>query len=765
MDDEELPQPEGPEPFQSEHGVADRGFVFADERGRTRVRPGGAFQVCKGKDLPDVEPRVGDGRLFPIHHADDPSATEQVVEHVDVALAQPEGASARQGAGEDFEAASHRRICRAAPGGGAAPHGLEGSAESGFGRLVGSEEFQACSPPIERVDPGHHCDVGAEIGLGSGRTHVRGVDPFEHSEGCTQRAGGCFDEQHFGHGDRRAAEGDENACLPQDVVRFEDTPIPLQTEHDVGPRTTSQADTVGEVGSAAFDPMEALHPGLAPAADGLEPILEPGHEVVRAGHFHGGIMTGCAHPATRCAAAAAILRAMNAYERLRPLLEPRVVAVVGVSRQGKQGAVFLQGLLDPGFRGTVYVVNPGASEIMGVPSFPSVSALPQRPDLAILVLPAEPAIGVVRECAERGVPGVAMFTAGFNELGTPEGTERARRLIEAAGGTTRIIGPNCMGVYNPRLGIAMFGGMPSRPGDVGLISQSGSLVQFIVNALADRGLGCSKAVSIGNQLDLTAADFLEALADDQETSVIAAYLEGVPDAQRFARVLRMTAARKPVVLWKAGRAAAGARAARSHTGQMAGAFQVWQGLARQAGAVLVRDIEELTDTVAAAAALQGSLPAGRRLAIVTGPGGPAVSASDACEESGLVLAELAPSTQDALRRVVAAAGTSVRNPIDVGMVLQGATAVYGESLRIALADPGVDAALVIGGDRSDPAAFAEMLIELRRTAGKPILYAQGGSFFGGEDQRARLAEGGVAVAPTAERAVRAYARLVTARNG
>lgn len=455
---------------------------------------------------------------------------------------------------------------------------------------------------------------------------------------------------------------------------------------------------------------------------------------------------------------------MSAYDRLRPLLEPRVVAVVGVSRQGKQGAVFLQGLLDPGFRGEVYVVNPGATEIMGVPSFPSVSALPKRPDLAILVLPAEPAISVVRECADLGVPGVAMFTAGFNELGTPEGEERARRLIEAADGRVRIIGPNCMGVYNPRLGIAMFGGMPAQPGPVGLISQSGSLVQFIVTALAERGLGCSKAVSIGNQLDLTAADFLEALADDPETGVIAAYLEGVPDARRFARILRATAVRKPVILWKAGRAAAGAWAARSHTGQLAGEFRIWQGLARQAGAVLVRDIEELTDTVAAAAALRGTPAAGRRIAIVTGPGGPAVSASDACEESGLILADLAPSTQEALRRVVAAAGTSVRNPVDVGMVLHGATAVYGEALRIALADPAVDAALVIGGDRSDPAGFAEMLIEARRQSGKPVLYAAGGRFFGGEEHLRRLAERGVATAPTAERALRAYARLVGARG-
>lgn len=451
---------------------------------------------------------------------------------------------------------------------------------------------------------------------------------------------------------------------------------------------------------------------------------------------------------------------MDAYEGLRPLLEPRVIAVVGASRQGKQGSVFLQGLLDPGFSGELYVVNPSASQVMGVPSYPSVSALPKRPDLAILVLPAEPAIEVVRECAGLGVPGVAMFTAGFNELGTPEGNERARRLLEAAGGRTRIIGPNCMGVYNPRLGIAMFGGMPRRTGPVGLISQSGSLVNFIVAAAAARGLGFSKAVSIGNQIDLTAADFLEAFAQDPETEVIAAYLEGLPDAQRFARMLRAVAPRKPLVLWKAGRVAAGARAARSHTGQLAGEFRIWEGLARQAGVVLVRDIEELIDTLVVATALRGERPRGRAVAIVTGPGGPAVSASDACEEAGLSLAQLSPATRDALRDVVAAAGTSVRNPIDVGMVLQGATAVYGEALRLALADPNVDAALVIGGDRSDPSGFASMLIEARRQSGKPVLYALGGSFFGGESEQARLVEGGVAPAPTPERAVRAYARLV-----
>jgi len=450
---------------------------------------------------------------------------------------------------------------------------------------------------------------------------------------------------------------------------------------------------------------------------------------------------------------------MSAYEALRPLFEPSAIAVVGVSRQGKQGAVFLQGLLDPGFRGEVYVVHPSATEIMGVRAYPSVRALPKRPDLAILVLPAEPAIEVVRECAEAGVPAVVLFTAGFNELGTPEGEERARRLLAAAGGRTRLVGPNCMGVYNAKLRIAMFPGMPSTPGPIGFVSQSGSLVQFVVRAANERGLGIGKAVSIGNQLDLTASDFLEYLSEDPETEVIAAYLEGLPDGRRFARVLRRAASRKRVVIWKAGRAQAGARAARSHTGQLAGAFAIWRGLAQQAGVALVRDLEELVDTLAVADAVRGLGPLGRRLAIVTGPGGPAVSASDACEESGLELATLGEGTTAELRRLVAAAGTSVRNPIDVGMVLEGAAEVYGRALELALSDPGVDAALVIGGDRREPGRFAEMLQETRARFRKPVLYATSFPLASG-DHGPELQRAGVATAPSGERLLRAYGRLL-----
>jgi acetyltransferase len=449
---------------------------------------------------------------------------------------------------------------------------------------------------------------------------------------------------------------------------------------------------------------------------------------------------------------------MAASDALRALLEPRSIAVVGVSRSGKQGAVFLLGLLEPGYDGRVYVVNPAATEIMGVRSYPSLSALPERPDLAVLVLPAEPAIEVVRECAEAGVPGAVLFTAGFNEAGTPEGDSRARALLDAAGGRTRLIGPNCMGIYNPARGIAMFPGMSAKVGGVGLLSQSGSLIHFLVRAVDARGLGFSKAVSMGNQLDLNAADYLDYLADDPDTRVIGAYLEGVPDGRRLQQSLRRAATRKPVILWKAGRVAGGARAALSHTGQLAGEHPIWQGIARQARAILVREAEELVDAIVAASALADYAELGQRIAIVTGPGGPAVSASDACEETGLSLAVLSEPTTRKLRELVPGAGTSVGNPVDVGMVIVDATKAYGRCIRVAITDPGVDSALVIGGDRADPRAFSEMLVEASRTSRKPLLYALAEDF-GTNPTADYLADHGVATAPSAERALRAYARL------
>jgi acyl-CoA synthetase (NDP forming) len=434
------------------------------------------------------------------------------------------------------------------------------------------------------------------------------------------------------------------------------------------------------------------------------------------------------------------------------------VAVVGVPRGPRPGQLFLQALLDPGYRGRIYPVNPNAQEILGLRCYPSVTSLPEAVDLAVIAVPAGAAISVVAECTERGVKAAIVFTAGFSELATDEGRAREVELLEVARrGPVRLVGPNCMGVYVPKTGLGSFPGLPSERGPVAFVSQSGSLSNRVVWDGSSRGLAFSKVISVGNQADLEASDFLEYLAEDPETDIISAYVEGAKDGRRLRRALEEACRRKPLVVWKVGRTRSGARAAGSHTGALAGEAEVWSALLRQVGALQVRDFEELLDLLVALRYV--GRPAGRRIAIVTGPGGPAVSAADACEEAGLALAELSAETCERLRTIVGGAGTSVRNPVDIGLVLGGAAEMYRRALEATIVDPEVDALVVIGGfgrgeglDTQDRA-----MVEMSRSTGKPILHV---SFGPGDPALERaLAREGIGSFASAERALQAYARV------
>jgi acyl-CoA synthetase (NDP forming) len=443
---------------------------------------------------------------------------------------------------------------------------------------------------------------------------------------------------------------------------------------------------------------------------------------------------------------------------VQALFEPRSVAVVGVPRSPRPGQLFLRALLELGYRGRIYPVNPNAQEILGLPCHPSVASLPEAVDLAIIVVSTELAASVVEECAEKGVKAAIVFTAGFSELGTSEGRERGRELVAAArAGPLRLLGPNCMGVYCPKSGLGNFSGLPSDQGPIAFVSQSGSLSNRLVWSGVARGVAFSKVVSVGNQADLESSDFLEYLAEDPETEIIAAYVEGARDGRRLWRALTAAGRRKHLVVWKVGRTRSGARAANSHTGALAGEAEVWSGMLRQAGALQVRDLDELLDTLVALRHL--GRPAGKRMAILTGPGGPAVSAADACEEAGLELADLAEPTKQRLRGVVASAGTSVVNPVDIGLVLAGALEMYRRALAATLDDPGVDAVVVIGHSLLGEGwpAHVEEMAELARAAAKPLLHVS----FGPADPgfEGALAASGIPSFTSAERALQAYARV------
>jgi acyl-CoA synthetase (NDP forming) len=313
------------------------------------------------------------------------------------------------------------------------------------------------------------------------------------------------------------------------------------------------------------------------------------------------------------------------------------VAVVGASTNpDSPGHDYVRSLLDFGYGGAIYPVNPRATELLGLKAYPSLGDVPGDVDYVICCIPSEGVLGVVDECRAKGARVLQLFTGRFSETGRSEGVRLERELmrrIRAAG--LRVIGPNCMGVYYPAGGLSFRPDLPKEPGGVAFLSQSGNnAVELILHA-AVRGLRFGKVVSYGNAADLDVPDFLSFLAGDPETEVIAAYLEGVHDGRRFLAALRSAADAKPVVILKAGRTAAGARSAVSHTAALAGSHAVWWGALRQAGALQVDTLEEAIDMLAAFSFLRRPRRlGGRRVGVVGGGGGRSVQSADACAEAG-----------------------------------------------------------------------------------------------------------------------------------
>ena len=408
--------------------------------------------------------------------------------------------------------------------------------------------------------------------------------------------------------------------------------------------------------------------------------------------------------------------------RIDEILHPRSVAIVGVPRGMKTGKLFFMALLDQGFSGNIYPVSTQADEIDGFKAYPSVTAIPGEVDLAIILVPSHLTLSAVRECAAKGVKGAVLFTAGYREMGTEEGRAQEEQLVEAARASgMRLIGPNCMGIYAPRSGLSFFPQLTREPGPVGLVSHSGSLANILCKTAPQRGIRFSKAVSLGNECDLTSADFLLYLGSDSETRLIGAYIEGIKDGPRFFDALRTASLNKPVILWKVGLTTAGAHAAASHTGALAGARDVWEGVVRQTGAIPVAGFEDWFDALMGFAMLPENL--GDRIAIISGPGGLAVSAAEACADNGLRLAQLSPETRESLSAVVPATGTSLRNPIDVGLTASLEIGIYIQSIRSVVTDPAVDALVIIGAGLSPETnrLYTDAIVETRRQSGKAIL--------------------------------------------
>lgn len=438
--------------------------------------------------------------------------------------------------------------------------------------------------------------------------------------------------------------------------------------------------------------------------------------------------------------------------QLDPLFHPRGVAVIGASnREGNFGRLFIQSLLEMGYQ-HIYPVNPRGEPVLGIAGYANVMDLPQEIDLAIVATPTESAVDIVQQCAQKGIPGVVLYTSGFGEKGAEGKLQEQEMAHLARKGGTRLIGPNCQGIYCPASRLAPEPGFPKEPGPVGMISSSGFMVAFTARAGARRGVRFSKVISCGNQCDLNAADFLEYLGQDEDTKLIVAYLEEIKEGQRFFRLAREISGTKPIIIWKGGITQRGARAAASHTGALAGSRELWQALCTQAGIVSVKSAEELLDLLVAFYHLP--LPKGRGVAIISGPGGPAVGATDACAEAGLHVAELSPQTRRSLGSFLPATGTSVDNPIDMGMGTMFSPQWYGEAINILTQDPSVDMLLIISPGRSD---FSQSIVESVKRSGKPAALAT--TVLLSEEEREHLSSQGIPSYSDWRRAAMALAKL------
>lgn len=398
---------------------------------------------------------------------------------------------------------------------------------------------------------------------------------------------------------------------------------------------------------------------------------------------------------------------------------PGTVAIVGAShKEGKVGHSLIKNLIDHGFKGEIYAVNPKTTEILGKKCYPDISSLPENIDLAVIAIPAKVVPSTIEECGRKGISAAIIISAGFKEVGE-EGRELEKQLFNSAMSSgVRILGPNCLGMINTQsnLDVTFAAQYPDR-GDISVISQSGALCTAILDWAVRNHIGFSKLISIGNKVDLDEENLIEALSKDDSTKVIVGYLEDISHGPHFMRTAERVTKRKPIILIKAGTTEAGTKAASSHTGSIAGAHMAYQCAFRRSGILQASSLEGLFDY--AQVFSYQPLIKGRRIAVITNAGGPGIMAADAVENMGLEFAKTSEATQKKLRSFLPAAA-NVANPIDI---LGDAPAeIYGKTLKIILEEEGVDGVVVLLTPQAmvDTEEAARQIVKVSENYDKPI---------------------------------------------
>ena len=443
---------------------------------------------------------------------------------------------------------------------------------------------------------------------------------------------------------------------------------------------------------------------------------------------------------------------------LNSILEPLSIAIIGASANPEKiGHKILKNIVDGGFRGRVYPVNPGGGEILGLKAYPSVLEVPGDVDTVIVVVPAKFVPSVIEECVKKGVKGAVIISSGFKDVGA-EGAALERQILDvAAKGGLRIIGPNCQGVSVPGIGFYATWPLVKDTGNIGVISQSGTIALEIPSYLSKRALGYSKTIALGNKSDVDEADLISEMDDDESTKVITVYTEGVRDGRKLMDALKRASMRKPVFILKGGTTEAGKRAVLAHTGSLAGGVKVFEAAVRQSGGLCVRNLQELYD--AAVVCSTSPLPKGNRVQIITSSGGSGILAVDASGAASLSLAKLSDGTIKRLKEKLPE-WCVVGNPLDLTGNALSYVHLYREALEIVMEDPEVNMVLAIFGDPI-PGACETISATVREASSRGIPVVV--SYLGGADvqevETDKLQKNGIAVFSTPERAIAALGYL------
>jgi len=459
------------------------------------------------------------------------------------------------------------------------------------------------------------------------------------------------------------------------------------------------------------------------------------------------------------------------FRQLEAIFHPKSVAVVGASsNRMKYGGMFFGNLLDAGFEGKSYPVNSRESEVLGVKSYPRISAIPGEVDYVSVYIPAHSILELLEDCAIKGVKVVQIFTAGFREAGTHEGHRLEEEMIKISRkGNFRIIGPNCTGIYNPAINLNYWG-LTGKAGPVAIIAQSGGIAGRATGTALARGVQFSKVVSYGNGCDLDSPDFLEYFAADPNTNIIGIYVEGVRDGRRLFKLLRQVCKTKPVVMWKGGKTEAGAEVTMAHTGSLTTSDLVWEALSKQAGIARVDTQEELTGALLAfyyLGAFKGH-SVGILCGLTYGGGGESVAATDIFSSLDLGVPSFSLQTRRELTTILHWAGTILRNALDIGTL--ASVEIVERTLAAMAADPGID--LITIYERTDQMlmmmpkelvqAINHVFIQLKEKQPKPVVVVSTPGLPTTLEQweiEQRLAAARIPVYPTLESAAKAIAKV------